>query len=164
MAMRRRDSLLDVEMDCGAYFVERDRQLVFHGFYRDIQYFGHFPVFQAIFLCQLEDDLTFRRQLIDGSLDHSKHVRGDHQLLGVKIDAGEVFREFCRRMADGAPLFFEVVVGAITGADIQVDLEIADPVEIAAALPYLDKNVGDHFFCRFLCFKEGPGKMKQVTI
>jgi hypothetical protein len=85
-------------------------------------------------------------------------------LLGVKIDAGKVIGEFRCRMGDGAPLLFEIVVGAITGADIQVDLEIADPVEIAAVLPYLDKNIRHHFFCRFLCLKEGPGKMKQVAI
>jgi len=162
--MRRRDGLLDIEMNRGADLVEGDGQLVFYGFDGDIQYFRHFPVFQAIFLCQFEDHFAFRRQLIDGLLDHGQHIRGDHQLLGVKIDAGEVFGEFCCRTGDGAPLLFEVVVSAIAGADIQVDLEIVDPVEIAAVLPYLDKNVGDHFFCRFLCLEEGPGKMKQVPI
>ena len=111
--MRRRDGLLDIEMNGGADLVKGDGQLVFYGFDGDVQYFRHLPIFQAIFLCQLEDHFAFRRQLIDGLLDHGQHIRGDQQLLGVKIDAGEVFGDFRRRMGDGAPLFFEIVIGAI---------------------------------------------------
>jgi hypothetical protein len=85
-------------------------------------------------------------------------------LLGVKIDAGEVFGEFCCRMGDGAPLFFQVVVGAIAGADIKVDLEVVYFVEIGTILPYPDKNVGNHLFGRFLCLEEGSGKMKQIAV
>ena len=73
----RWDGLIDIEPDNGADLVKGYRQLVLDGLYRNIQYLGYFSVFEAVFLDQLEDDLTFGRQLVDGVPDKAQHIGCD---------------------------------------------------------------------------------------
>ena len=116
------DGSFDVEADGITDLVEGDGQLVLYGFDRDIQYFGHFPVFQAIFLCQLEDHFAFGREAIDGFLDQREHIGRDEQLFGVEVDAGEFGGEVFEVVGGVTFLFVEVIEGDIAGRDIEVYL------------------------------------------
>jgi hypothetical protein len=73
----RGNGLIHIETDGIAYFLERDGDLVFDGFYGEVQDLGYFAVFQTVFFHQFENDLAFGGKLFDRAFDQREHIGGD---------------------------------------------------------------------------------------
>jgi len=132
---------MDVEADGIADLLEGDGHLVLNGLDGKIQDLGYLPVFKAVFLDELEDDLAFWRKLIDGLSDQRQHVGRDQQLFRIEVDAGELRMKLVQRVGDSAFLMGEIVERGVADGDIEIDLQIVDLLEITPLLPDANEHV-----------------------
>ena len=140
-------------------------QLIFDCFHRNTEDLGHFPVFESVFFYEFEDDLAFRRELVDGFSKQGHHIGGDQQLFGVAVDADELrMLEIIEGFGGFAVLFVEIIEGDVAGGDVKIELEVIDLFEFPPFFPDLDENVRYDLFGGFFGLDERPGKRIQVWI
>src|SRR5690349_5760898 len=105
---RERNRFIDVEANGIADLLKGDGDLVLDGLDGKVQDLRYLPVFKAIFLDQLENDLAFWRELVDGLFDQRQHIGRDQQLFRIEINAGELCVKLVERVGDGAFLMAEI--------------------------------------------------------
>jgi hypothetical protein len=155
---------MDVEIDRRTNFAEGNSHLSLYCFHGKLQDFSHFPVFEFIFLDQLEDQAASCGQLVDGLPYALDHFSGDHQLLGIKINAFKFGGQFTQVLGSMFVLAGAVIKGRILGGDIKVNFKIGDGFEPSAFFPYMDKYILNRLFGLLFGRKKGTGKLQQEVI
>ena len=107
--MRSSNGFINIEMDAGADFFERNGNLAFNRFQGNIENFCNIAVFEFFFFDQFKDQLAFGGQWLQWRLYTGHHFCRNHQLFRIKIDAFEFHIGFFHTISEVFILPAEVI-------------------------------------------------------
>lgn len=140
-------------------FFQGDAYLVFHGFDGNVEQRGYFPVFEAVFLYQPENQPALRGKLADSGVNMPHHFVADELRFGVCFVFGHLrFIEMDRFFMC---VFTEIIKGDVAGSRIEIPFQVGYLVKVIPFFPYRNKYIRYNFFGHFPCMNNCHCQLQQ---